>query len=89
MQKAHSLENLDVGKDWRQEEKGMAEDETVGWRHDSMGMSLSKLREKVKDRETWRAAVHGVRKGQTDWAAEQQQMLSQCLGFLVCKLEVM
>ena len=44
----------------------MAEDETVGWRHDSMGMSLSKLREKVKDRETWRAAVHGVRKGQTD-----------------------
>ena len=59
MQKAHSLENLDVGKDWRQEEKGMAEDETVGWRHDSMGMSLSKLREKVKDRETWRAAVHG------------------------------
>ena len=27
---------------------------------DSMGMSLSKLREMVKDRETWRAAVHGV-----------------------------
>ena len=44
----------------------MAEDETVGWQHDSMGMSLSKLQEKVKDRETWRAAVHGVRKSQTD-----------------------
>ena len=27
---------------------------------DSMGMSLSKLRETVKDREAWRAAVHGV-----------------------------
>ena len=27
---------------------------------DSMDMSLSKLREMVKDRETWRAAVHGV-----------------------------
>ena len=27
---------------------------------DSMGMSLSKLREMVKDRETWCAAVHGV-----------------------------
>ena len=27
---------------------------------DLMGTSLSKLREIVKDRETWRAAVHGV-----------------------------
>ena len=23
----------DAGKDWRQEEKGMTEDETVGWHH--------------------------------------------------------
>ena len=27
---------------------------------DSMDVSLSKLREIVKDRESWRAAVHGV-----------------------------
>ena len=32
---------------------------------DSKVMSLSKLREMVKDREAWRAAVHGVTKNQT------------------------
>ena len=32
---------------------------------DSMDMSLSKLLELVIDRETWHAAVHGVRKSQT------------------------
>jgi len=32
---------------------------------DSMDMSLSKLREMVKDREPWRAAVHGVAKSRT------------------------
>ena len=32
---------------------------------DSMDMSLSKLWEIVKERELWRAAVHGVAKNQT------------------------
>ena len=32
---------------------------------DSMDMSLSKLREIVKDRETWRAVAHGVTKSRT------------------------
>ena len=32
---------------------------------DSVDMSLSKLREMLKDREAWQAAVHGVAKNQT------------------------
>ena len=30
----------------------------------SMGMSLSKLQETVKDREAWHAVIHGVAKSQ-------------------------
>ena len=30
-----------------------------------MDMNLGKLREMLKDREAWRAAVHGVTKNQT------------------------
>ena len=32
---------------------------------DAMNMNLSKLQETVKDRDAWRAAVHGVTKSQT------------------------
>ena len=32
---------------------------------DSMDMSLSKVQEIVKDRDSWRAAVHGAAKSQT------------------------
>ena len=32
---------------------------------DSMDMSLSEIWELVKDREAWRAALHGVAKSQT------------------------
>ena len=41
---------------------------------DSMGMSLSNLREFVMDREAWRAAIHGVAKSRTwlsDWTGKK------------------
>ena len=41
------------------------EDEMVTCITDSMEMSLSKVQMIVKDREAWRAAVHGVVKSQT------------------------
>ena len=33
--------------------------------NDAMDMNLGKLREMVRDREAWHAAVHGVTKSQT------------------------
>ena len=39
----------------------------------SMGMSLSKLREMVKDREAWWAAVHGIPKSQTQLSDQTKQ----------------
>ena len=60
----------DAGKDWKQEEKVMTEDETVGWLHQLNGHEFEQSLEIMKDREIWHAAVHGVAKGWTllrDW----------------------
>ena len=40
--------------------------------NDATNLNLGKLREMVRGREAWHAAVHGHRVGH-DWATEQQQ----------------
>ena len=64
----------DAGKDWRREEKGMTEDETVGWHPWLDGHELEQVPELVMDREAWHAAVHGVAKSWT-WLSNWTELI--------------
>ena len=66
MRKADSLEKtLILGKIEGRRRRGWQRARMVGWHHQLNGESLTRLQEMVKDREAWRAAVHGVTKSQT------------------------
>ena len=66
MRRADSLETtLMVGKIEGGRRRGRQRMRWLDGITDSADMSLSKLREIVKDRGAWRAAVHRVIKGQT------------------------
>ena len=54
-----------AGKDWGQEEKGVTEDEMVGWHRWLNGHEFEQALGDGEGQESWYDAVHGVAKSQT------------------------
>ena len=69
----------DVGKDWRQEEKGMIEDEMVGWHHQLDGHEFEQASGVGDGQGSLCAAFHMVAKS---WTRVHDWTVLNCLAFV-------
>ena len=60
----------DSEKEWRQEEKGMTEDEMVGWYHWLNEYEFGQALGFGVEHEAWHSAVHGVQRVGHNWRTE-------------------
>jgi len=75
--------NPDAGKEWRQEEKGTAEDKIVGWYHQLNGQEFEQAVGVGDEREAWCATVHGVTEHRI-WLTELNWSFSYHIFCVLC-----
>ena len=67
----------DAGKDWGQDEKGMTEDEMVGWHHHLSGQEFELTLGDGEGQGSLACCSQsmGSQRARHDWATEQEQQL--------------